>query len=77
MTAKELTDLLESVRNYVMSPEEIEAQRRSFAYGNAKMENPDVTMEMVDEAAERLDAKTKENPLFRWESLMDRLDRGN
>jgi len=31
-----------------------EAQRRSFAYGNVKIENDKVTWEMVDREAERL-----------------------
>jgi hypothetical protein len=31
-----------------------EAQRRSFAYGNVKIENDQVTREMVDREAERL-----------------------
>lgn len=37
-----------------MSPRE--QQRRSFAYGNTKIENPVVTREMVDMAADRIDA---------------------
>jgi hypothetical protein len=35
-----------------MSPEEKEAQRRSFAYGNAHIENERVTREMIDKAAD-------------------------
>jgi hypothetical protein len=31
-----------------------EVQRRSFAYGNVKIENDQVTWEMVDREAERL-----------------------
>lgn len=42
---------------YVMTEEDKEAQRRSFAYGNVKMHNPNLTMEMVDEAALELMAK--------------------
>jgi hypothetical protein len=34
-----------------------EAQRRSFAYGNVKLANPDITREMVDEEAEKLEEK--------------------
>jgi hypothetical protein len=37
-----------------MTPEEREAQRRSFAYGNAVIDNPNVTREMVDAAAEKI-----------------------
>jgi len=37
-----------------MSPEDRETQRRSFAYGNAKIENEFVTREGIDRAAEQL-----------------------
>jgi hypothetical protein len=42
-----------------MTPEERERQRRSFAYGSARIENDRITREMVDEAAERLKAEAK------------------
>jgi hypothetical protein len=38
----------------VMSPEEQGAQRRSFAHGNAAIDNPNVTRAVVDAAAEKL-----------------------
>ncbi len=34
-----------------MTEAEREAQRRSFAYGNAKLSNPNVTRQMIDNAA--------------------------
>ncbi len=37
-----------------MSDGEKEAQRRSFAYGNAHIENARVTWQMIDEAAEKI-----------------------
>lgn len=40
-----------------MSADEAEAQRRSFAYGNAALANPGVTREMVDEQAEKMAAR--------------------
>ena len=49
-----LDQLLEAAREHVITPEELEAQRRSFAFGNANIDNPNVTREMVDRAAERL-----------------------
>ena len=55
---QELDELTAKVRGYKMTPQEREAQRRSFAYGNAKIHNPDVTMEMVNEAADKI---AKEN----------------
>lgn len=45
--------LVASVRDYEMTPEEREEQRRSFAYGNVKLSNPEVTREMVDVVANR------------------------
>jgi hypothetical protein len=39
------------------TPGDREEQRRSFATGNAAMSNPSVTREMIDRAAERLEAE--------------------
>lgn len=50
-----LNEILEAAKRKPMSQEEQDAQRRSFAYGNAHIENSDVTWSMVDEAI----AKTK------------------
>jgi hypothetical protein len=52
--AKQLELLLEAARNHELSDAEKEEQRRSFAYGNAKIENPRITREMIDQAAEAL-----------------------
>lgn len=57
MTNK-LLQLLEAARSIVMTDNDKEEQRRSFAYGSAKIENDDVTREMVDEAAKRLGQKS-------------------
>ena len=46
--------LIESARFHTISPEERQAQRRSFAYGNTKIENDLVTREMVDAQDELL-----------------------
>jgi hypothetical protein len=53
---KHLEDLLEAAKQIVLTPEEKEAQRRSFAYGNTKIGNPHITREMVDREAEALGA---------------------
>lgn len=37
-----------------MTPAEREAQRRSFAYGNAALSNPNVTRELVDKVADEM-----------------------
>ena len=49
----EIKALIERAATIEMSPEDKEAQRRSFAYGNAHIENDRVTRAMVDAAAER------------------------
>ena len=53
MTDK-LSALIEKARSVRMSTRESEQQRRSFAYGNTKIENERITREMVDERAEAL-----------------------
>ena len=55
-----LQQLLDETRNRVMTPEEKEEQRRSFAYGNTKIENPRITREMVDKAADEIGAPKHE-----------------
>ena len=51
-----LMELIEKARYRHVSPEERQAQRISFAYGNTAIENPLVTREMVIQAAAELDA---------------------
>tara|TARA_R110002096_G_scaffold78557_1_gene184869 strand:- start:2908 stop:3084 length:177 start_codon:yes stop_codon:yes gene_type:complete len=50
----QLKQMLERARRVEMSEQDQEAQRRSFAYGNANIENEDVTREIVDKEAEKL-----------------------
>ena len=57
MTA-ELAKLVEAARNRPFPENEREAQRRSFAYGNAKIENDRITWEMIVEADEEIKART-------------------
>ena len=52
-----LAALIERARGVRMSAHESEQQRRSFAYGNTKIENDRITREMVDEQAEALKSK--------------------
>ncbi|PYX27096.1 MAG: hypothetical protein DMG80_19600 [Acidobacteria bacterium] len=49
-----LQELLEEAKKTIQTPQEKEEQRRSFAYGNTKIENPRLTREMVDREAEAL-----------------------
>jgi hypothetical protein len=49
---KKLAALIERARSLKMSPEHREEQRRSFAYGNTKIENDLITREMIDQLAD-------------------------
>ena len=49
-----LLDLIETARHVVMTAEERSAQRISFAYGNAHLENPRITRDDVRRAYEDL-----------------------
>lgn len=49
-----LEDLVEAGRSVEMTSVEREAQRRSFAYGNTKIENDLITHETIERAAEEL-----------------------
>ena len=65
----ELQALIEAARNRPFSAAEREAQRRSFAYGNAKIENDRITREMVAEQdeiykAELLTRNSSPQPMF-------------
>jgi hypothetical protein len=57
---KRLQELLDAARTRVSTPQEREAQRRSFAYGNTKIENSRITRETVDREAESLGAPKDE-----------------
>jgi hypothetical protein len=46
-------EMIERATRIEVPADEVERQRRSFAYGNAKTENDRVTRKMVDEAAEK------------------------
>jgi hypothetical protein len=49
-----LEDLVEACRAVEMTEADREAQRRSFAYGNTKIENDLITRQIVDRAAAEL-----------------------
>lgn len=51
---EELGKLLDMARRVQMTPDQAEAQRRSFAYGNAKIENDNITWDTINRAAEEL-----------------------
>jgi hypothetical protein len=53
----ELQELLDAAKKMVISPEQKEEQRRSFAFGNTNIENPRITRETVNEEADALKKK--------------------
>jgi hypothetical protein len=59
---RQLENLLEAAKKVVLTPEEKEQQRRSFAYGNTKIENSRITREMVNEAADALNKAKADCP---------------
>jgi len=61
MASNALKLLIQKARVVKMSPDDRERQRRSFAYGNANIENDDVTREMVDRQAEALETERDRN----------------
>jgi hypothetical protein len=52
--SNELKELLAAASKADLTSDDKEAQRRSFAYGNTKIENDRITRELVDREAERL-----------------------
>jgi len=59
MTTKDLEQLVERARKIEMTPEQREAQRRSFVYGTTKLENKYITEELVNEVGEELLANAR------------------
>ncbi len=56
MSNDNLSQLLEIAKKIEMTSQEQEQQRRSFAYGNTKIENQDITQEAIERAASVLAA---------------------
>jgi hypothetical protein len=52
--SNELSELLAAAKKADLTSDDREAQRRSFAYGNTKIENDRITRELVDQEADRL-----------------------
>ena len=52
--SNELSELLAAAKKADLTSDDKEAQRRSFAYGNTKIENDRITRDLVDQEAERL-----------------------
>lgn len=58
MDTRDFEKLVEMARKIEMTPTQLREQRRSFVYGNTRIENENVTREMVDEADARIEAET-------------------
>ncbi|MEI9812465.1 MAG: hypothetical protein WDO18_07210 [Acidobacteriota bacterium] len=56
----EIVQLLEAAKHHTFTPEEKEEHRRSFAYGNTKIENERITRELIDREADKLDAEASQ-----------------
>lgn len=54
--SEELAELIERAKERVVSKNEREIQRRSFAYGNTHFENTEITRQTIDLEAEKLAA---------------------
>lgn len=50
-TMTNLEQIIEKAKKYRMTASEMEEQRQSFAYGNAKIENDRITKAMISKAA--------------------------
>lgn len=50
----DLNELLEAAKKAEISSAQQEEQRRSFAYGNTRIENPRITRQTIDDEADRL-----------------------
>jgi len=57
-----LKRLLEAAKTAKQSPAQLEAQRHSFVYGNAALENSLITREMIDQEVEKLARETDATP---------------
>lgn len=57
--AQSLSRLIELGKGVQMSAQQQEEQRNSFVYGNTRIENSDVTRELVDQISKRVPNKWK------------------
>jgi hypothetical protein len=53
--ADDLDQLIEAAKTAGFTADQREEQRRSFAYGNTKIENPRITRQTIDEQAAELE----------------------
>ncbi len=60
MTRADLNELLERAKSVTMTDAQREEQRRSFAFGNTKIENDRITRQTIDDAAAALEARQRD-----------------
>ncbi len=58
--SEELEKLLAMAKTVKMTPAEQEKQRRSFAYGNARIENDQITWDEINRAADSIPKPDKD-----------------
>jgi hypothetical protein len=75
MTQTEFANLLEKAKGIRMSTRDHEQQRRSFAYGNANIENEAVTRDLIADVAERMAREPGLNDLISESARDDRRER--
>jgi hypothetical protein len=54
---KDLEELVEQARKIEMTPNQVTAQRQSFAYGNTRIANDRITRQMIAEADRKIERK--------------------
>ncbi|HZU30043.1 MAG TPA: hypothetical protein VFB79_02940 [Candidatus Angelobacter sp.] len=57
--ADDLEQLIKAAKSAEFTAGQKEEQRRSFAYGNTKIENPRITRQTIDEQAAELESNTE------------------
>ncbi|HET9839715.1 MAG TPA: hypothetical protein VFR84_15925 [Candidatus Angelobacter sp.] len=57
--SEDLDQLLSAAKKAEFTAAQQEEQRRSFAYGNTKIENPRITRQTVDQEADLLERNTE------------------
>ena len=58
MEDRSLSRLIELAKGVHMNAQQPDAQRNSFVYGNTKIENSNVTRELVEEISQRVPSRT-------------------
>ncbi len=60
--SEQLKELIEKARLTQMTPEQIKLQRESFAYGNTKLSDENMTRETIQRASATMQERSNEQP---------------